>query len=275
MRFNKLYNFLTEAFSNYKYAPPKDKQQLLYDFYMLVNLPLPDDIVLRTALLDAKTDLYNYLIPHLKNSIFFAISAEFRHLFDVNQAAVIINFFKKKGYKDFIKKYTQQYKLAGMVDDAFLDTERSTLIDRFKDNERGYFESYKALKSTKISDRKIIELAEDAFRDLKWKKSYGGKKWADIAMGWQYLDDATSDHDKMVAIDYAYHLQHNTSTVFNKLKSYYKGGWYWVLESLNKRANMKSLFEIYDDLSIGLKGFAAYIIKNSGGCLVVRIFNHG
>ena len=71
---------------------------------------------------------------------------------------------------------------------------------------------------------------------------------------------------KIAVIDHVYHLQHNTNTVFNKLKRYNKSnGYEWINRGLDFRANLKSFYELIDKCSEGLKPFLYALIKEYYG----------
>ena len=270
MKYLKLYKLLTEK--NVYYKIPKDKEKLLFDFYMLTllkNLPKAkkntfsrDDQDINYSVKEGAEDIVDYLISHLKDAIEFAIAAEFRHIFDDNGPTRIKKFFDKYGEKKFIKKYAQEYK----IDDAWLDRDKKTdrTLDRFKDNLSVYKDSYKAIKKTGISTSKFMKMAADAFRNLSWNEHYGREPWAQIAEGWLMLNNAKTYNQKVIAIDHAYDLQHNTDTVFNKLKSYYKGGYEWVKRALDYKAKIKNVWELFDKVSGPVKTMTGYIAKDRG-----------
>lgn len=62
----------------------------------------------------------------------------------------------------------------------------------------------------------LMSIISKCFNQYKWETYYGGKKWGMGADGWFLLNDAKSLKRKIVAIDHAYDLQHNTGLLFNK-----------------------------------------------------------
>ena len=270
MKFKKLILMLEK---NIYYKTPKDKELQLYDFYMLTLLRhLPPtkkdafssvDDSMRMSVEEGADTIVNDLLPSMKSAINFAVAAEFRHIFANNSSEKIKKFFAKYGEKDFIKKYAKSYKLK-QVAPEWDDRDRKELVNRFKENGRGYQDSYEALKKTKISTSKFMTMAADAFKNLNWSSSYGGKPWAMIAEGWLKLDRAKNYNDKVIAIDHAYDLQHNTGTVFNKLKSYYKEGYGWIKNALDKKASIKNVWELIDNVSGSVKSMTGYIAKDRG-----------
>jgi hypothetical protein len=267
MKFEELHDLLfTEAFSNWYYTLPKDKEELLFDFYVLTGLGTPTDINLRAAYDDAIDKILKESKAQLLDSVFFAVCAEFRHIFDNNSADKLKGFFDKHGMKQFIKNYGAYYKLLSIGANEFLDRDREELRSKFADNSRGYQDGYKAtmkaLKANGKTKADFMEVAEKAFNDLNWASNYGGKAWARICNGWLKLNGATKPGDMIVWIDHVYDLQHNTDTVFNKLKSYYKDGYSWIKTALDKKAKIKNLYELYDNMSIGLQPFFTAVMKN-------------
>ena len=260
---------------NIYYKLPKDKEEQLYDFYLLTYLDelamnvknpsvhqLGSDI--ESSLSDATKTITDELQVSLMRAIEFAVAAEFRHIFDNNDAVKLKKFFDKYGEKKFFKDYAIGYKVKSTFGDVFDDREREEITDRFKDNSRGYQDSYKALKKTKIPTSKLMEMASDAFKNLNWAKGFGGLPWSRIAEGWLMLDKAKSYKDKVIAIDHAYDLQHNTNTVFNKLKSYYKDGYRWIKNALDHKAAIKNVWELVDNASISAREIAGFVAHGKG-----------
>ena len=108
-------------------------------------------------------------------------------------------------------------------------------------------------------------MAGKAFRELNWHDSYGGETWGKIADAWRSLDKAKTRQDMAVWIDHVYDLQHNTDTVFNKLKSYYKDrGYGWIKDALDFKANLKDLWELYDKVSPSMQRLTPPVLHASG-----------
>jgi hypothetical protein len=75
----------------------------------------------------------------------------------------------------------------------------------------------------------------------------------------------TKQLDVPAAIDHIYDLQHNTDTVFNKLRSYYKGGYGWIEQALTDKANVKSYYELLKKTSGTIRALAPRILYNKLG----------
>jgi len=99
-----------------------------------------------------------------------------------------------------------------------------------------------------------------------WNSSYGGLPWADICRGWLELLNAKTENQMMVQIDHVYDLQHNTSTVFNKLNSYVKsGGHGWVKKALDFKAHIKEPHELVKRVSPAMRKLALMALKIKTG----------
>lgn len=141
-------------------------------------------------------------------------------------------------------------------------------------------ESYKAvnsaLKTLKYSPQDFGQVAYEIFNAPIWGSSggFGGKSWARIAKGWTNLLNADSLSAKFTWIDHVYDLQHNSDTVFDKVKSYYKSetrsdeygdedevGFSWLADALDWKRDVKDIREYYDLVSTNLKPVVAYVSK--------------
>lgn len=99
-----------------------------------------------------------------------------------------------------------------------------------------------------------------------WSSMYGGLPWADIARGWLELLRANTENQMMVQIDHVYDLQHNTSTVFNKLNSYAKsGGHGWVKNALDFKAHIKEPHELVKRVSPAMRKLSLMALKIKTG----------
>jgi len=270
MKFDKLTTLL-EAFSNWQYSLPTDKEELLFDFYIIAMMPEPNDMNLLHAHKDALTKILTESKKQLLDAVFFAVCAEFRHIFDDNDADPIKKFFDKYKMKDFVKEYAVNYGLLSGSKAEFLDRDREELRSKFTEDNRGYQNSYKAtmraLKKTETSIHRFMTVAAEAFLGLNWPFSYGGKSWAAICDGWLKLYEANTENSMIVWIDHVYDLQHNTDTVFNKIKEYYKDnvGYKWIKKALDKKAHITNLFELYLNMSSDLRRFFLAVMKDTSG----------
>jgi hypothetical protein len=175
-----------------------------------------------------------------------------------------------------------------------------------KNNDSARNLSYKAanyaIKKIGLDRKDFMEVSEIIFREGSWPTSYGGRAWGDICSGWLLLDRSNkidpnqrtsisnaasldkkseTEYDKSrrkvekstsvepmgVAIDHVYDLQHNTDTVFNKLKSYYNStkGYRWIAQALDHKANVETYHELLDKCSGVVKAMALPVLYNKLG----------
>jgi len=179
-------------------------------------------------------------------------------------------------------------------------TKRIPETERVNDSRRNL--SYKAanyaIQKTGSTEADFVRMCEMLYNNGQWQSSYGGRAWGNICSGWLMLNDSdtiksgtikskTVDYgetktewDKRgeakkeipvnkkpmgVAIDHIYDLQHNTDTVFNKLKSYYNDGYGWIKKALDDKANVKSYYELLNKCSGTIKTMAIPVLHNKLG----------
>lgn len=270
---------LNEGVSSFRYKYPKDKEQQLFDFYTLVSLPTwglsGSDIRAASReseeLIAAAQEAQEIVVKNLKkqqlNDVLFSIAAEFRHIFANNSPEEIADYAKKKGVLKELQKYTMLFKLRNTGSKELIPRLEKIRSEYDANSRRSYLDSYKAIKGAfKGKEKKLVEFARDAFIDLRWSTSYGSTPWSNIAKAWLKLYSANTYEDNVVWIDHVFDLQHNTDTVFNKIKDYSKlGSFSWLKNALDKKRNAKSLFEFWNDVSGPLKYFSARLIKAATG----------
>ena len=161
-----------------------------------------------------------------------------------------------------------------------------------------------AIENSGYSRADFMEMCEELYHNGSWDNSYGGTAWGNICKGWLELNSAdkidpnvkevkevdydaglknkdgkeikttkkseskstkTAKKPMSVAIDHIYDLQHNTDTVFNKLKSYYKGGYGWIKTALDDKANVESYHSLLNKASGTVKSMALPILYNKLG----------
>ncbi|RMD45321.1 MAG: hypothetical protein D6834_03785, partial [Aquificota bacterium] len=224
------------------------------------------DIGTETSLNEAIKTITDYLKKELLRVLIFSITSEFRHVYDNNDEEIVRNFFLKYNLKDYYNKFEE--KVYNMIEVTNDKKERIRKNIKRLGGTDSYMrrQSYAAFISSKEAPEKKLKMIKDAFVKLAWELYYGGKAWSNIVDGWFMLNDAKTLNDKIIAIDHVYDLQHNTSTIFNKVQSYYKEGkdWSWILKALDKKANIKEIWEIYDDVSPSVKTLIGYVAKSKG-----------
>lgn len=283
---------------SFNYTVPKNKKELMYDFYILTSLPLwnlggvkgtlrpqPEAAAMEMLAKDAQNKLVKYLKNDLLDAVYFAIASEFRHVFAFTTYQEIEKLLGAKYTKSYItnlnimKKGWYQ-KVTDPDGDGYVVSyfNNSEIASDFFFDENARKLSYLALKKTFSSDEKFINIAAKIFMHKMWtyKQSYsnkrrwgdyGGLAWANIAKGWIKLNNANSYNDMVVYIDHIFDLQHNTDSVLNKSKAYAdsSGKHMWIGYALEDKKHAKSLFELVDKASPSVKSFSARVIKAATG----------
>lgn len=214
----------------------------------------------------------NKLLPELKkellSAVMFSIAAELRHVYDTgSKPNDVINKVKEAlGPKEakMLKEYTinlkglQNPEVAGLVS-------RRSVPDTAKGSDKGYTNSYKAMKRAGGTDEEWAKLAKWLFYNVEWNGSYGGKAWGGIADGWLHLNNAKAANKIITYIDHVYDLQHNTGSVFTKLKSYRKDGYGWIKDALDHKRDLVSPLEMLEHVSPSMRQLAKVGVKLKTG----------
>ena len=220
------------------------------------------------ALDEAKQTLIPTLHSKITKALHFAIAAELRHIEDqVAGSSIPQDLVETPFFQEYMREYAiQKSGLPGL--------KKQPAPRRYKSDSESYRRSFAAMEAarqktgTSLSD--VALLAERMFREPRWSSSYGGSKWGDIAQHLAKMSEPEYSTEKVRAvvtdpetgrmqmvetnefrdpgaysqmfqeIDRAYDLQHNTNTVFNKLKKYYLGseGYGWIAKMLDFKANV-------------------------------------
>ena len=284
---NFKYVRIGEKLSSFRYSIPKNKKELMYDFYILSALPTwglktattyeRDADELKFVAEDTLEKVCNYLQRDLLDAVYYAICCEFRHYFAF---ANVVDTTKSSNWP-FFKKYLT-YLYANWRDPHAKPYENIDAIiadgqdywDRFIDtkfflNQAGRDGSNDAIKSTGVSREKMVAIAENVFNQTKiwYRDGYGGESWAAICRGWKKLNAARGVGDQVVYIDHVFDLQHNTDTVLNKCKDYADDNrsHEWIGDALDDKKRAKSLFDLTNKCTPSLKYFAARVIKAATG----------
>ena len=279
---NMQQEILSEAkLGNWKYRLPTDKEERLYDFYFMTMFfgRKITDMDIRSATDEIKKAILPNLKKDLLESVFFSLCAEFRHATDRNAIDAVIDSVEKalgKQHADHLLKFyevlliqqnvlSKSKKLARKMSPDVVTRSRDGLV-RLSQQEGSYVQVYKAA-ATAFRGKKdmFVEICSHAYFKLRWNSSYGGKAWGGIAKGWQRLKDAKAESDQIVAIDHIYDLQHNTGSVFTKVKEYYKGGYGWLKRALDYKRDIKDPFGLYYKISGSMRTMAGYSLKHVYG----------
>ena len=252
--------FIEAKLGSYTYALPRDKEKQLYDFYMLSALKGSGDPDIKEAIRYTREKLLPSLKEELLKAIFFALMSEFRHAghnydeghwgsWEMDKMGPHEDLFKK-----YLKRWRRYWNRPQDIPQSAYDMHREDVAR---------MASYAA--ATDVAPRwQMVKLARLVFDKLPWEPGYGGKAWAKIASGWLKLNNAKNDRDMQVWIDHVYDLQHNSDTVFNKLREYYKNaGHGWIRRALNYKAAIKSPWEIFDKTSENMQRLASFAMKGA------------
>jgi hypothetical protein len=222
------------------------------------------------ALDEAKQTLIPSLHSKIQKALHFAIAAELRHAIPRRQPADLAE-------TEFYQEYMRQYAIQGA---GMPDLKKEKGPRRYKGESEGYKASFVAMENARkklgMSIADVARFAEQLYRRGDWSSSYGGNPWGDIAAHLAQMSDPTYSTERVRAvatdpetgrmqiietnefrdpgaynamfqeIDRAYDLQHNTNTVFNKLKKYYLGveGYGWIAKMLDFKANVANPREL-------------------------------
>lgn len=257
---------------------------------------LPTD--LEDTIKDAVKVLYPTLRQELLNAVFYSVCAEMRHFssysgneqmflskYDVEDKKLrkILNYYLR--YRKYNAKDTNSQKemeeVYGVEKPSSDVRPPESEVNNDKDRNNSFKAAKYAVKQAGATDADFVRLAERAYSEGQWYPSYGGKAWANICKGYLRLNAAekteqvdvgkdapkikTSAEDMGVAIDHVYDLQHNTDTVFNKLKSYYKKGYGWLGKALDYKANVKSYYDLLKHASPLVRQIAPPVLYNKLG----------
>lgn len=284
---------LLENIKNFGYITPKDPELLLYDFYFIVGYLLGDrkeDPLLDFVFKEATKDCVENLRKHMLKALKWSLSAEFRNIFD----ATYLDVGKMEDdLKVFLKEYRKIF--SSYSDEAlqlFTPDRMNTKYQQnsdvfsdqslFDDDEHSYSElgsrntvyadSFFALqkmqKNNGYSDEDIakwfIRCFDPDSLSIRWKTSYGGGAWQNIAKAYLNLMNATTMAKKIAYIDHAYDLQHNSGSVFTKVSAYTSSSRdsNWLAKALDWKKDQTDLRGFYDKVSGSLRPVVAWIAKN-------------
>jgi hypothetical protein len=277
---------LTEILGTFEYKLPQDKEQQLYDFYVLSSIwghaggdrprtqhwIYPDDEKyldikdkLRYAIEQASDVLFPSLQKEMLKAVMFSITAELRHARERNQLKSNIEILNKELGKKYGKKYLEWVKLSTLLGAEGMDDVLSLKDIRNPSDKEGKRSNrdiaYKA--ALNVAEPEMwAEIAQVLFRKATFAPSFGGEAWAKIADAWLKLDKAETKGEVITYIDHVYDLQHNTDTVFNKLVSYSKdGSFQWLKRALDTKAKLDHPIELIEKVSPSMRKLALPSIR--------------
>lgn len=282
--------------STYVYKIPKDRGDLLFDFYMLSHLkglvsekegqvaqgvktkgPTPDQVRLTEDDISIIEHAYDTVLKHLRKhmlaSVYYGIVREMRHL---NTTEAVGHYDdsaedeKEKTDDEMIDKYGKDWKV---ISDMIFKVNKDATnygqgqSSNIKEVISGPAQARAIIKQAKdygIVPSEVVRMAYDLFKIHPWADEYGGDSWAEICEGWLLLNRAKGDQQIAVAIDHLYDLQHNNGSILNKIREY--GPTHnWLLNALDFKRNIKNFAEILPYISPGLKTHARRILYKTEG----------
>jgi len=263
-----------ESLESFVYRVPKDKEEQLFDFYAISQVPKTGDVGIDYAIDETRETLYPVLKKNLLNAVFFAICAEIRHSVYIIDSECYEEdpckeFWRNtedrigKEHADLLEKYYSAFHGGGATlwrhgrgDEAGLKADWPALPHkdltaktRYSNHDERVM-SYNIVKKLGVPRATFVKLAKHLFGNLHWAGAYGGEPWERICNGWLKLNGAESIGDMQVWIDHVYDLQHNSNVVLDKVRTYYKtNGIWWLKRALDFKSRIKSLHEIWDNMS--------------------------
>lgn len=179
--------------------------------------------------------LLDNLIEHLMLVIQFSCASEFRHFGGYAYGDL-------EAVKDTRKELVSEFpELVWSFQSAELNTNKYIVQKGRRSRAQSYEDIQHAFKNDMY---RAMKMMGRAFREFVWDDAYGGQKWADGVDGWFRLFNAQTLSEKIIAIDHAYDLQHNTGVLFNK-HPIYENQSGKVANFLNHKRYARSLREIY------------------------------
>lgn len=291
---------LLEDIKTFGYKVPKDPELMLYDFYFMAgHMPHShEDKVLDFVFKEALNDCTTALQKHMLAALYWALSVELRHIWRQSELkwANPKNFDQRvRGLADTSKRFLKEFTKANSV----YENEYSDLMDPYRKpaklarsrtvtslntnvadetnprnkigksqgREESYVSSFlsveKARKNLKLSKKEAVNCIRELYGNVDWDSSYGGKAWAAIAEAYLKLANANTPQERIVYIDHAYDLQHNTGSVFTKVRPYYKdSSLSWMASALDWKRDAEDLRGFYAKVSSSLKPVVAWVAKN-------------
>ncbi len=280
---------LQEAFGSFKYQFPINKLQQMADFYALQMLSgrTSFDLKRQQLISDKGEDSYqfgkprsmddqpnkedqldyvlkeivNEFIPKLKEEILedvlFSIISEARHATDANGPKNILNAIEHKlgpEHRNIARKFFKDFQTRiGRYDyDDNFSRKYQDKEEELEGGSESYVKAYHSFINSKSTPRQFVEISKVLFKDLNWHQSYGGKAWTEICDAWLHLNEAKSLQSMFVYIDHIYDIQHNTGSVFNKVKAY-KSVEQQFKQLLDDKAKMNNPLEIYHEVSPSMR----------------------
>ena len=280
---------LQEAFSGFKYQFPTDKLQQMADFYVLQMLigRSSFDLKRQQIVADKGIDSYEFgkprsiddqpnkedqldyvlqeitseFLPKLKHEILddvlFSIISEARHATDGNKPNHILNAIETElgsEYKNIARRFFKDFqtRISSYDFDNNFSRKYRDKKEELTGGSESYVKAYHSFINSKATPEQFVDISKILFEKLSWSHSYGGRAWADICDAWTHLNKAKSLQSIFVYIDHIYDIQHNTGSVFNKVRAYASVERKFK-QLLDDKAKMNNPLELYEKVSPSIR----------------------
>lgn len=228
----------------------------------------------------AKEKLFPELKKQILDDTFFAIVSEARHSFEalstLKKWQIVGSIYdpsrEGKPIPDLelkVNKIPSWYLKLAKYYYNFLSSTDTTESDKFENYERAFNIVNNWLTENKITRGQFVEATKNVFSIWSlWEDQYGGEAWVNISNGWLGLYNAGNDLNKQaVYIDHLYDLEHNTGSVFNKIKRYMDPetfGFGWLSDFLDYKAAVRNPYELLLRTSDSMKKLASPVLHAAG-----------
>jgi hypothetical protein len=281
------FTLFKEALGDFPYEPPTDKEHMLFDFYMLSYLrqyyggrdepsSAHREDLLDYTLDDVQDKLLTAIRKDFLHALYYAVAAEIRHVFDQLEYEMTpegddpytadASAFSKEDLIERLGEFSAEAEDVPEIRNYFSNLYDNTEFDRNQEVRKHASKGLSFDLAKQMDPVKFMSVAAEIFDESGWHGAYGGENWARIARAWLKLRETESGPDLVVILDHIYDLQHNTGTVFNKLKTYAKDGDYdWLKKALDKKKDLVNGREIINQVSPQMKRIANYTLKKFEG----------
>ena len=267
--FSLCYDLITESkFGTWSYTPPKDVSKLFFDFYALVfsdRIPIGYNVTAKDLRIqdpdlqyiwnETAERLVETLRRHLLDVVAIAIASEANYIFE----------YLMDEDRNDLEKY-RSYGLTKKIEQLCKRVSGSNLSEDISSELRGK-KTLGIMENLGIPRDELITFSKKMFIKFKLGHRYGGKSWAAIANAWLLLNNAKDLQSKINFIDHIYDLQHNTGSVFSKIKEYFTDNEQcsWLPIALEYKLNLKNIYQLIPLATPELQRFLyAYIYDKWG-----------